>query len=87
MISRDSRGQISPFPMWAATLIAVVVLAVVVLELLGGISGTYIDQMEAAQQWCNSLNGTLTMERAIINGGAHCQTPNGSLIRYQGQNL
>ena len=69
----------------AAATVAATIAGVMLLDLAAG--GAWVEHMQAAEQWCNSLNGTMTVERAMIDGGAHCQTPDGELIRYEGQNL
>lgn len=66
-------------------LTGLIVLAVIFNEMVTMEMAATRETMEAAEQWCNAMNGTLTFERVIGDGGLHCQTADGRLIKYTGQ--
>lgn len=68
-----------------AFLVAAGVLGIVLLDLAA--SGTWVEHAQAAERWCKTMNGSITIENAIIDGGIHCRTPDGDLVRYTDQNL
>jgi hypothetical protein len=74
----------NPTPQLVALGIGITIAAVVVAELLALPTGEMHATMQAAEQWCHSMNGSLGVSRVIgEHGGLHCRQPNGTLVEYQ----
>jgi len=71
-------------PQAVAFVFAVAVATVIIHELLALPTPEMQATMQAAEQWCHSMNGSLGVSRVIgETGGLHCRAPNGTLVEYQ----
>lgn len=74
----------NPTPQFVALGIAITIATIVVTELLALPTAEMQATTATAEQWCHSMNGTLSVSHVVgETGGLHCRLPNGTLLDYQ----
>jgi len=76
--------MINNTPQLAALMVGITVAAVIIHEMFVITTPEMQATIQAAEQWCHSMNGSLGVSRVIgEHGGLHCRAPNGTLVEYQ----